>query len=243
MIAKVNGEEISVREFDLEFKDSIIEANRERGKEQIETLKKAYLDQMIERKLLLQEARRIGLKVSKEELDHSISEIQRDYPGEGFGERLLLKSMSLEEWKVRLEERLLAEKMIHRVRSYDGKIDEKEALEYYERYLSLRDSLNFENRLALQKETDRQNGFDELEQRIKLDIAGEEISNLELKTLRAEAARRENELKLLVKQQELDRSERERLAQSLALERERYELAKRGQELLALRQQQIIDSL
>ncbi len=117
------------------------------------------------------------------------------------------------------------------------------ALEYYEKYLSLRDSLNFENRIAQQKEIDRQNEYDELEQRIRLDIAGEEISNLELKTLRAEAARRENELKLLMKQQELDRSERERLAQSLALERERYELNKRGQELLALKQQQRIDSL
>lgn len=117
------------------------------------------------------------------------------------------------------------------------------ALEYYEKYLSMRDSLNFENRLAQQKEADRQNEYDQIEQRIRLNIAGEEISSLELKTLKAEAARRENELKLLMKQQELDRSERERLAQSLTLERERYELNKREQEVLTLRQQQQIDSL
>ena len=117
------------------------------------------------------------------------------------------------------------------------------ALEYYEKYLNLRDSLNFEKRLAEQKEADRQNYFDQVEQRIKLDIAGEEISNLEMKTLRAESARRENELKLLLKQQELDRSERERLAQSLALERERFQLNRREQEVMALRQQQRIDSL
>ena len=117
------------------------------------------------------------------------------------------------------------------------------ALEYYEKYLSLRDSINLEKRLAEQKEADRQNMFDQTEQRIKLDIAGEEISNLEMKTLRAESARRENELKLLLKQQELDRSERERLAQSLALERERYQLSKKEQEVLTLRQQQRIDSL
>ncbi|MGQ9620908.1 MAG: SpoIIE family protein phosphatase [Bacteroidales bacterium] len=117
------------------------------------------------------------------------------------------------------------------------------ALDYYEKYLSLRDSLNFESRITQQKEIDRQNEYDETEQRIRLDIAGEEISNLELKTLKSEAARRENEVKLLIKQQELDRSERERLSQSLALERERFELNKKEQEVLSLRQQQRIDSL
>lgn len=117
------------------------------------------------------------------------------------------------------------------------------ALEFYEKYLTLRDSLGFEERLALQKEADRQNEYDGIEQRIKLDIADEEIGNLELKNLRAESARRENELKLLIKQQELDRSERERLSQSLALEKERFELSKREQEVLSLKQQQRIDSL
>lgn len=117
------------------------------------------------------------------------------------------------------------------------------ALEYYEKYLSIRDSLNFEERIAEQKESARRKEFDETEQQIRLQIAGEEISSLEMKTLKAEAARRENELKLLVKQQELDRSEKDRLAQSLVLERERFELSKREQEVMSLRQQQRIDSL
>ncbi|NMC41373.1 MAG: SpoIIE family protein phosphatase [Bacteroidales bacterium] len=117
------------------------------------------------------------------------------------------------------------------------------ALEYYEKYLGIRDSLNFEERIGEQKEAARQKEYDRLEQQIRLAIAGEEISSLEMKTLKAEAARRENELKLLVKQQELDRSEKERLAQSLVLERERFELSKREQEVVSLLQQQRIDSL
>jgi parvulin-like peptidyl-prolyl isomerase len=55
-----------------------------------------------------------------------------DYPEDGFGEKLGLKGMSLEEWKVRLEEKLLAEKMMRSVLKYRGEIDEKEALQYYE---------------------------------------------------------------------------------------------------------------
>ena len=117
------------------------------------------------------------------------------------------------------------------------------ALDYYERYLNLRDSLNFEKRIAEQNEIDRLSYYDNLEQRLRLDIADEEISGLEMKTLKAESERRENELKLLLKQQELDRSEKDRLAQSLALERDRYILAEREQEVLSLQQQQLIDSL
>ena len=55
------------------------------------------LDQVIERKLLVQEARRLGMKISPKELDQAILEIRKDYPGEGFGEKLGLKGITLEE--------------------------------------------------------------------------------------------------------------------------------------------------
>ena len=54
-----------------------------------------------------------------------------DYPGEGFGEKLGLKGTTLEEWKGRLGEKLLAEKVIRSAFRFQEKIDEKEALQYY----------------------------------------------------------------------------------------------------------------
>lgn len=117
------------------------------------------------------------------------------------------------------------------------------ALEYYERYLGIRDSLNYEARLREQNEAARQTRYEDLEQRIRLDIADEEITGLALKNIRAESARRENEMKLLLKQQELDRSEKDRLEKNLALEQERYKLTLRNREVLALQQQQRYDSL
>ena len=117
------------------------------------------------------------------------------------------------------------------------------ALDYYEKYLNIRDSLNLEKRLSEQNEIDRQAYYDDLEQRLRLDVADEEITGLEMKSLIAESARRENEMKLLLKQQELDRSEKSRLEQNLALERDRFIIAEREQQLLTLQQQQLIDSL
>ena len=117
------------------------------------------------------------------------------------------------------------------------------ALEYYEKYLSIRDSLNVENRMAEQKEIERQAGFDALEQRIKLAAADQEIQGLALKNLRAESSRKENEMKLLLKQQELDRSENKILAQSLALEQEKRIAMENEQKVNSLEQERMIQKL
>jgi parvulin-like peptidyl-prolyl isomerase len=136
IIAQVNEEQIPVEEFGREFKELILEPGREAKGTDLGNLRQAYLDQVIERKILVQEGRRLGIKISPEELNQAISEIKMDYSGEGFGERLGLKGMTLEEWKVRLEEKLLAEKVIRGASHSQDKIDEKEALRYYEDHRS-----------------------------------------------------------------------------------------------------------
>jgi len=132
IIVQINEEQIRIEEFDREFKELILEPGKEAKGAGIGNLRQAYLDQVIERKILVQEARRLGIKVSPEELNQAISEIKMDYPGEGFGEKLGLKGMSLGEWKVRLEEKLLAEKVIRNASHSQEKINGKEALQYYE---------------------------------------------------------------------------------------------------------------
>ena len=136
IIAQVNEEQIQVEAFDREYKELILEPGRETPRAGREDLKRACLDQVIERKILVQEARRSGIKISPEELNQAVSEIKKDYSGEEFGETLGLRGMTLEEWKVRLEEKLLAEKVIRSVFHSQEKVDEKEALRYYEDHRS-----------------------------------------------------------------------------------------------------------
>jgi len=137
ILARINDEEITIEEFNREFKDLVTDPKREGSQLELRELREAYLDQMIERKILAKEAKRLGIQVSAEEVSQAILEIKKDYPGEGFGETLSLKGMSLEEWKVRLEEKLLAEKMVRSGHQYRGKIEEKEAREFYEAHRSL----------------------------------------------------------------------------------------------------------
>ncbi len=137
ILARIDHEEITVDEFNREFKELILNQKKEERSSELGELKQAYLEQMIERKILAQEARRVGIQVSAEELSQTIAEIKKDYPGEGFGEKLGLKGTSIEEWKVCLEEKLLAEKMVRTSRQYPGKIEEKEARDFYEKNRSL----------------------------------------------------------------------------------------------------------
>jgi peptidyl-prolyl cis-trans isomerase C len=136
IVAQVNEEQITIEEFDREFRDLILEPVKEAKGNDLGNLKQAYLEQVIERKILVQEARHLGIKISPEEVNRAIFEIRMDYPGEGFGEKLGLKGMTLEEWKVRLEEKLLAEKVIRNALHSQVKIDEKEAFQYYEDHRS-----------------------------------------------------------------------------------------------------------
>lgn len=137
ILARIDREEITIDDFTREFKELVADPKSGARPSEFRELKEAYLEQMIERKILSQEARRMGIQVSAEELNHAILEIKKDYPGEGFGETLSLKGISLEEWKVRLKEKLLAEKTARSVRQYQGKIEEKAAREFYEANRSL----------------------------------------------------------------------------------------------------------
>ncbi len=136
IIAQVNEEQIPIEQFDREFKELILESDMDAKETGLGTLRRVCLDQVIERKILVQEARRSGIKVSPEELNQAIFDVETDYPGKGFGEKLGLKGMTFEEWKGRLEEKLLAEKVIRNSFHSPEKIDEKEALQYYEDHRS-----------------------------------------------------------------------------------------------------------
>ncbi|HOO98355.1 MAG TPA: SpoIIE family protein phosphatase [Bacteroidales bacterium] len=117
------------------------------------------------------------------------------------------------------------------------------ALQYYEKYLNLRDSLNYERRLAERYNEDRIAEYEAIESRIKNELAEEEIRDLELKNLRAEAERRENEINLLIKEKELDSLERERISQSLLLEREKNIARENQARVISLEQEARIQQL
>ncbi len=136
ILAQVNEELITLEEFNSELRDIKLEHGKlPEDRESLDQLKTAFLDQMINRKLILGEARRIDIHVSEEEINKNILALKRDYAGESFKAMLEGRGMSFEEWKRRLKEKLLAEKVISTVAQFDGIIDEKAVRQYYEEHI------------------------------------------------------------------------------------------------------------
>ena len=136
VLAQVNEELITLEEFNNELRDIKLEHGKlPEDRESLDQLKTTFLDQIINRKLILGEARRIDIRVSEEEINKTILALKRDYAGETFKTMLEGRGMSFEEWKRRLTEKLLAEKIIKTVAHFDGPIDDASVKQYYEEHI------------------------------------------------------------------------------------------------------------
>jgi len=115
VIATVNGEALSRAEFEQELSRDLppLENDAAPSPEQIEPMKRALLDTMIERTLLLQAARANNIAVSPEEVDRGVLRITSDYPAENFNEALAQGQLSMAELKQKTSALLTVEKLFH----------------------------------------------------------------------------------------------------------------------------------
>ncbi len=130
VLATVNDEAITVGEFQKEMEQ---DSQTSQDPEALKTLKHDLLQQLIDRKLFLQEAKRLKLSVSDEELTQTSSQIQGDYTPEEFQELLKSKQLSDAVWKAGLKEKLLIEKLQNQATSSPKiEITMEEAKQYYD---------------------------------------------------------------------------------------------------------------
>lgn len=114
------------------------------------------------------------------------------------------------------------------------------ALDNYEKYLNVRDSLALDRSMKEQEYESRRTQMETYEQQLLLNLADEELKDLALRNLRIENEKRMNELKLLERENELALLEKERLEQDVVLEKERYNSAMQEKEIMMLEQQRLL---
>jgi len=130
VLATVNDETITMGEFQKEMEP---DSQTAQDPEAFQALKRTLLQQLIEHRLSLKEARRLNLVVSDDELEQTSSKIQRDYTPDEFNELLKTKQLSLESWKAALREQLLIKKLQDQVtNSPDLEVTMEEARQYYD---------------------------------------------------------------------------------------------------------------
>jgi peptidyl-prolyl cis-trans isomerase C len=138
-VAVVDSDLITVAEFTDELVPLLVGSYQTPPSSQEEAdfkhLKKALLDQFVEARIILHEASSMGITVSDDELGDAFTRIKKGYPQGGFDE-LVRNEAALRQWKERLHQRLLIEKVINRVSRLTVPIDEDTVRKYYKKHRS-----------------------------------------------------------------------------------------------------------
>jgi FKBP-type peptidyl-prolyl cis-trans isomerase (trigger factor) len=112
VLATVNGEVLRRADFEQELSRELTSAEApERTPEEVEPFKRALVDSLVKRMLLLQEAKQQNITVTPEEVDRQMLRLTGDYPTDSFSDALAQGQLSLAELRARESQRLIIEKL------------------------------------------------------------------------------------------------------------------------------------
>jgi parvulin-like peptidyl-prolyl isomerase len=173
VLATINSQNIRLSEFENYFRKNWPLSGEENSVPPSLDIKLKFLNQLIEEKLILEEAERIGLDVNQVELAQRINEVRGDYTPDGFAKILIDNYIDYDEWKESLGNHILMEKTIRVAVKDRVDVSDQEIQDYYNNHLS-----GFERPRQLhlrQIVTESENKADEIRGRL---IKGEEFTEL-----------------------------------------------------------------
>ncbi len=125
----LNGEPLSLEEFDSEFRLMSIHYGAISGLK-MRDAKRLLFDQMVERRLMLQAALREGYSVGRRELDRTLREELEDSPP-GFMEQLRSQGISNQAWKTKMAQEILVQKYVEGELYPKAKVSRRAVEDYY----------------------------------------------------------------------------------------------------------------
>ncbi len=133
-VVTVNGEPLSLEDFDTEFR--LMQINYSAVTEgEMRAIKRRLFEQVINRRLLLQEARRDGIQLTAAEAQEAFQDALKGVP-EDFWAILKVKGVSPDSWKRKLLQERLAQKVVDTEVNSKVEITPAEVEEYYWTHLT-----------------------------------------------------------------------------------------------------------
>ena len=139
VVAVVNQEIITLSDLD-KWKGPLLTdiqaEDRLEKKERTQEVLRKILDRLVEEKLIDQEVKKSGLKVSAKEMDGTIEEIKRrnnNMTQENFEQALAKEGLNLETFRKQLEKQLLRTRLINLSLKIEPKVGEKELKDFYQK--------------------------------------------------------------------------------------------------------------
>ncbi|KPK87792.1 MAG: hypothetical protein AMS27_01290 [Bacteroides sp. SM23_62_1] len=121
--------------------------------------------------------------------------------------------------------------------------DPIQALEFYEKYLTIRDSIQVENKLEEQDLAKRKYDLEKSEKDLRLKLKEEQVKELAIQQLTLQLEKEEQEKELLRKENDLQLLEQERLRQSLIITQQQHAAEQQERENQILEQEKRIADL
>jgi peptidyl-prolyl cis-trans isomerase SurA len=138
VVAVVNQEIITLSEVEKwtnPLKHEIVTGDRLEKHERMETLCRQVLEKLIEEKLIDQEVKKSGIKVSSKEIEATLEEVKRRnaVTQEGLITALTNEGLTLETYKKQIEKGLQRQKLVHWSVKVEAKAGENELKDFYKR--------------------------------------------------------------------------------------------------------------
>ncbi|MCF8720723.1 peptidyl-prolyl cis-trans isomerase [Nitrospina gracilis] len=139
MIARVNGETLDRKALTKEVsrnkkKYRVEEEGESLSKEKLIWLRMDALNQMIQEKILLQEAKKQGVELEPDALEIEYHNIRQGYEKEAFQKILDFQENTEKEWKEKLKRRLLIKKLIQETVNSRVSVQEEELKRYFDEH-------------------------------------------------------------------------------------------------------------
>jgi len=137
IVAVVNNDVITWSELrqsiEQEMKEPLAGLKGEEREKALKELERKFLQRMIDIRLQVQEAKRIGIAVSAIELEEAVSDIKKKYnlKDEDFIATLRAEGFTFEEYKEKLSEQILLGKIVSTAVRSNVFVTDKEVADYY----------------------------------------------------------------------------------------------------------------
>ena len=140
VVAVVNQEIITFSEVEKMSRSLQVEIQTEdrlERRERVHEIFRKVLDKLIEEKLIDQEVKKSGIKVTSKELEGTIEDVKRRFAvdQENFEKLLAAEGMTLEAYKKELEKQILRTKMINLAVKVEPTAGEKELRDFYQKHI------------------------------------------------------------------------------------------------------------
>lgn len=132
-VAVVDGKKISLAEFSdrMGKKLALMENASSLNEKQLESLRKDILSDLIDERVMLNRADKLGVAVSDGELKNRIEEIRKDYSENEFDRLFAGRKDDYRLWKEELRKRLVLEKLIQQDVNARITVTDDEVVSYY----------------------------------------------------------------------------------------------------------------